>query len=121
MPEASSDPDRFLYRGIHAGHPAYSQALTGVVVPADLHSAVTPEEHNLRWKSGESCYTSWTPYQQVAENFANSQGPGGLLLRVASGAPDIEDLWHWELSPDHWMEGEVLLWGIRIGVEVIHL
>jgi hypothetical protein len=119
MPTDGSE--QFLCRGVHAKHPAYADALAGTIVPGDVGGYVSPEEHNLRYVSTHSPYTSWTRCRAVAENFALSSGPGGLLLRVQSGAPAAEDTWRWEASPDHWMEDEILLKGVRMGAEVIRL
>jgi hypothetical protein len=41
------------------------------------------------------------------------------FMRVPIGSPGPEDTWSWEWSPDQYFEDEVLLRGIRIGIEVI--
>jgi hypothetical protein len=48
MPGLSSSPEGYVYPGVHAQHPGYAAALTGVVVPGDVNGLVTPEQHNLR-------------------------------------------------------------------------
>ena len=48
--------------------------------------------------------------------------PSGFTnVRVPLGAPTPGELWNWEYSPDSWGEGEILLRGIRLGIEVIPL
>ena len=110
-----------MYRGVYAGHPSYPAAITGVIVPGDVSGLVTPEQHNLGDSSAHSSYTSWTHLREVAMNFAVSRGSGGLLLRLPLGAPGNTDGWTWEMSPDVWLEEEVLLRGVRIGAEVTKL
>jgi len=109
----------FLYRGVHAGHPARASALNGVVVPGDINGTVSPMEHNIEDQSELSPYTSWTSNIDVARGFANSAGPGGVLLRVSTGSPGSRDAWSWEYSPDEWGEDEMLLRGVRIDAEVM--
>lgn len=121
MPELSRAPEEFLYRGVHAGHPAHAAAATGVVVPGNVHGKITPEQHNLGDFSADSPFTSWTHDVNVAIGFANSKGAGGLLLSLPAGASSPEDTWTWESSPDRWLEQEVLLRGVRIGAEVKRL
>lgn len=121
MPELSRPPSTYVYRGVHADHPARASALNGVVVPGDVHGTITPEQHNLRDTSGTSPFTSWTHNRNVAIGFAKSRGRGGLLLVLPTGAPSAGDTWSWEASPDAWLEDEVLLRGVRIGAEVIRL
>lgn len=121
MPQSKVPAEGYLYRGIHAGHPSYWAALTGAVVPGDVNGTITPKQHNLRESSALSPYTSWTHLRQIAINFAMSRGAGGLLLRLPLGTPKQDDDWHWEMSPDAWLEDEVLLHGVRIGAEVTRL
>ena len=109
----------FLYRGVHARHPARNSALAGVVIPGNIHGLVTPEQHNTEDVSFASPYTSWTTNIDVARTFAASRGAGGVLLRVVADAPASNDSWSWQHSLDLWGEDEILLRGIRIGVEVI--
>jgi hypothetical protein len=116
-----TDRSEYVFRGIHAGHPAFAAASTGVVVPGEISADVTAEQHNLRDVSASSCYTSWTHDREIAIAFGRSRGPGGLLLRLPIGSPKSGDSWHWESSPDMWMEEEVLLFGVRIGAEVLRL
>lgn len=56
----------YLYRGVHAGHPAMAAALHGLVVPGRLNGAVTAEEHNLGGLVQDSPFTSWTRRFEVA-------------------------------------------------------
>ena len=69
--------------------------------------------------SGASPYTSWSRSENVARDFANSQGQGGALLKVPTGAPKASDKWKWEFSIDEYFEQEVLLKGVRKNVEVL--
>jgi hypothetical protein len=94
-------------------------ALKGIVIPGDVNGSVSAEEHNLGGYSGQSPFTSWTETEEIARSYAKSQGPGGLILRVLVGPPPEKASWSWTLSPDVFCEGEVLLRGIRSGVEVM--
>ena len=109
----------FLYRGVHARHPQIAAARMGVVIPGSLGGFVTPDDHNRGGLERLSPYTSWTHDKRFAERIRDVYGPGGVLLRVSDGAPSAEDSWSWEGSPDRYIEGERLLRGIRIGIEVI--
>jgi len=109
----------FLYRGVHAKHPMKPAALLGIVAPGDPEGQMTPEQHTVEDISEFSPYTSWTRNKDVALSFARSRGAGGVLLRVAEGAPELGEGWHWEYSDDPWGEDEVLLYGIRMGLEVL--
>jgi hypothetical protein len=109
----------FLYRGVHANHPQIAAARMGVVIPGKLDGSVTPEDHNRGGLQHQNPYTSWTDDRKLAERLRNIHGQGGVLLRVRDGAPSAQDTWSWEGSPDEYIEGERLLRGIRIGIEVI--
>lgn len=109
----------YLYRGVHAHHPAIAAARRGEVHPANPHSSATPQEHNHDANPGDSPYSSWTASIEWARFHRDKTGPGGVLLRVPQGAPGPKDNWHWEYSPDEFFEEEVLLHGVRMGVEVI--
>lgn len=109
----------FLFRGVHAHHPMIRFAREGTVRPANPEGLATPEEHNHDDAATESPYTSWTHARVVAEYHRDKTGPGGVLLRIPEGTPEPEERWHWEWSPDDYFEEEVLMHGIRMGVEVI--
>ncbi len=110
LPEA--EPGKYNYRGIHKGHPEWDNALRGKVVPGNVNSKMSPEDHNFGGVSGNSPFTSWTDSPEVARGFA---GKDGVILRVKTGAPKPGDTWTWEYSFDEWMEREILLNGIRSG------
>jgi hypothetical protein len=110
---------RFLYRGVHAAHPALDQARRGVVLPGNSFGDVTPLEHNKGGISEASQFTSWTYEREVAEFHACKFGPGGVVLELLHDTPNPGDLWAWEASPDLFDEQEVLLRGIRTGATVI--
>jgi len=116
---SSAEDQLYLYRGVHAGHPALDAAMEGTVVPGDVNGTVTAAEHNIGGVSAESPYTSWTTNESVARANADKFGPGGVVLRVPAGAPPAGATWSWEWSPDLFGEDEVLLRGIRTGVEVL--
>ncbi len=109
----------YLYRGVHAGHPALSAAKRGEVIPGNVKGKVTPEMHNAGGYSGDSPFTSWSHSPKVAAQHAASRGPGGVVLRAPAGAPPKGAQWSWEWSPDIYGEQEVLMRGIRTGVEVL--
>jgi RHS repeat-associated protein len=109
----------YLYRGVHAGHPAIEAAKQGRVFPGNVNGTVTPEMHNAGYGLVDSPYTSWTRRPDVANNHARANGPGGAVLRVPEGAPPEGATWSWEWSRDRFAEGEILLRGIRNGAEVI--
>src|ERR1700728_2623329 len=109
----------FLYRGVHFGHPARASALNGEVVPGDIFCTVSPEQHNRGGWSATSPYTSWTPNETLAKTYACSLKGHGPLLRVLETEPLSEDKWRWVRSPNHYEEDEVLLYGVRLNVEVV--
>ena len=108
----------FLYRGVHALHPALADARRGIVRPADVESTLSAAEHNRGGFSDRSPYTSWTSDAAVARLHAQRNGPGGVLLAVPFGSAESGEDWRWEYSPDSWLEDEILLHGIRLNVEV---
>lgn len=111
----------YLYRGVHAKHPALHDAQKGVVRPAVPDSEISADEHNRGFVSGISPFTSWTPDIERAVWHSNKSGPGGVLLRVSAGAPAPDDTWSWEYSRDQYFESEVLMRGVRLNVEVIEI
>jgi len=117
-PEVCPD-QKYLYRGVHANHPALDDAKKGIVKPAKPESNISPELHNQGGYSSASPYTSWTHDEKIAKQFANSQGDGGVLLRVPQGKPMPDDNWSWEFSMDEYFEMETLLKGPRSGAEVL--
>ena len=108
----------FLYRGVHAHHPALPDAMRGKIVPGNIHGAVTPEQHNRGNVSDLSPYTSWTTERDVAEYHARRFGPGGVILRLPSVGPEPHVASSWEPSPDIYEEHEILLRGSRTGATV---
>ena len=108
----------FLYRGFHAGHPQQAAAKNGVIVPGNVSSTVSPEEHNRGGWSAGSPFTSWTPDEQLARSYACAEKGHGTLVCVDEADPGPDDTWEWVRSPNNFGEEEVLLKGIRIGVEV---
>ncbi len=106
----------YLYRGVHAGHPAIEAARAGRVVPGNIRGVVTAAEHNLGAVSAHSPFTSWTTDLSVARLYA---GENGVILRVPTGAPPPGATWSWQWSPDIFHEGEVLLRGIREGCTIM--
>lgn len=118
-----SDETIRVYRGLHAGHPAIAAARNGVVIPGDVNGTVTPEEHNFGGVSDRSPYTSWSRSYDEAARFASAHGPGGVLLTCAFTSfeedPPSGANWTWVRSIDFFDEEEILLRGVRIGVEVI--
>jgi hypothetical protein len=89
------------------------------VVPGDILGTVTPEDHNRGGVSARSPYTSWTTERKAAEIHARKFGSEGVLLVLPVGAPQPDDSWSWEWSPDPYGEQEVLLRGVRTGATVI--
>ncbi|MEO8378205.1 MAG: hypothetical protein ABI779_00950, partial [Acidobacteriota bacterium] len=108
-----------IYRGVHARHPALADALEGRVMPADPTSILSPQLHNFGGVSSLSPYTSWTHNFAKAYDFATSEGPGGVVLRLPTGVPPPGATWRWVLSNDAWLESEMLLKGVREGATVI--
>jgi len=109
----------YIYRGVHAKHPALHEARRGVVRPANPESFISADQHNFGFVSVISPYTSWTHDLQRALWHCNKSGPGGVLLRVPSGAPARDETWSWVYSRDRWFEAEVLMQGVRLNVEVV--
>ncbi|GGC87108.1 hypothetical protein GCM10011396_37990 [Undibacterium terreum] len=110
---------KYLYRGVHAKHPALAAAKEGNVVPGKIDGVVTSAAHNEGGHSAESALTSWTREPSIAEFHADKAGIGGVILRVPEGAPSAGASWSWQISEDIWGESEVLMKGIRAGVEVL--
>jgi hypothetical protein len=110
---------RYVYGGVHAKHPMRVAALAGTVVPGDPSGDVSPEEHNVLNESAMSPFTSWTYSETIARRFANSRGPGGVMLRLLIGRPEACDRWSWVRSPDYYNEQEILLRGVRMEAEVM--
>jgi len=108
----------FLYRGVHASHPAIDAAREGSVIPGNVNGTISAAEHNAGGLSSNSPFTSWTTNIDIARGYAKSEGPGGVLLRVPEGAPPPGASWSWHWSPDQYGESEVLLRGTRSGAEV---
>jgi hypothetical protein len=108
----------FVYRGIHAQHPAFGAALEGRAVPGNPLGAVTPELHNDGGHQADSPFTSWTHNYDVARRAALRFGPGGVILRLPVGAPEAGEAWSWVYSPDEFWEDEILLRGVRSGATV---
>ncbi|UXT50568.1 hypothetical protein FY136_14650 [Agrobacterium tumefaciens] len=103
----------YNYRGYHVGHPEIENARRGVIKPGDELSNLSPEEHNAGGFSSVSPYTSWTDAISVARRFADTHGPGGVVVKVPRGAPPPGASWKWEFSFDEYMEREILLKGSR--------
>jgi hypothetical protein len=111
----------YLYRGVHAKHPALQDAQNGVVRAADPSSDISATRHNRGSVSDVSPFTSWTLDMELAIWHSRRNGPGGVLLRVPAGAPTDDDTWNWEYSEDRYFESEVLMRGVRLDVEVIEI
>jgi hypothetical protein len=116
---AGESPTKFVYRGVHANHPAFNDAREGTVTPGNVEGTVSAEEHNAGGVSDRSPFTSWTYRAEIAEFYARRTGQGGLVLRVPIEAPPAGASWSWEWSPDIFGESEILLRGIRREVEVL--
>jgi hypothetical protein len=113
--------DAALYRGAHAGHPAMADARRGICRPGNTLGTVTPQRHNDGGAAVISPYTSWTFDSAIAAIFANSRGPGDVILVSPAGAPPDPAVWHWGsqlASDDDWWENEVSLWGVKAGLGV---
>jgi RHS repeat-associated protein len=113
----------YVYRGVHAGHPKFGDALKGIATPGNPSGFVSAEFHNARGHipsvQAESPYTSWTTSFDLAVKRA---GPGGIVLRAPNGAPPAGATWSWQYSYDDvYFESEVLLRGVRDGLGVLKL
>ena len=76
--------------------------------------------HNMGGYEAQSPFTSWTPKPEIAALHAAKHGPGGVVLRVPTGAPPPGATWRWEYQyHDEYAELEILLKGIRDGADVI--
>jgi len=118
---AASVLEQFLYRGVHAGHPALAQAKQGICVPGNEFGQISAAEHNLGGVSDLSPFTSWTIHLETAERWALLKGPGGVILVASAGAPTEGATWSWEGSPDVYFEREILMRGTRVGLGVRQL
>jgi len=109
---------QYRYRGYHAKHPSLHHARQGLVISGNPNGTVTPEIHNRGGQSENSPFTSWTTNREIARDYAQRNGKGGLVLRVPVQGPKEGDSWSWEYSPDVYGEGEILLRGERSGATV---
>lgn len=118
--EGVNNGEDYRYRGVSANHPMIEDARRGVVSPAIPGAHLTPEDHAEGGLSGQSQYVSWTSNKDLAEYHMNKDGPGGVLLRVPTGAPEPGDTWKWGwVHVNDWSEPEFLQEGTRTGIEVI--
>ncbi len=118
---AATPEPKYLYRGVHANHPAVEEARLGHVYPGDPDGTITPAQHNVGGVSAISPYTSWTRNEEVARTHANDRGAGGVILRLAkTDSPDAATS-SWVESPNelHWEEEELLL-GYTLDAEVVY-
>jgi hypothetical protein len=112
---------QYVFRGVRANHLRINEARQGIAMPVNPNANITAKEHNAGGVPGGSQFTSWTHQIGVARNWAEMDGPGGVLLRTPTGAAPPRATWHWsqEISPDKYSEGEILMEGIRHGLEVL--
>ena len=72
-----------------------------------------------RTLKGQGQYVSWTKNKDIALNYANKDGPGGVLLSVSVGPPGPTDTWRWGWTHiNQCEEPEMLQEGTRTGVAV---
>jgi hypothetical protein len=112
---AAFETARFLYRGVHAQHPALKEAMQGRVAPGNIYGVFSPDQHNRGGVSEMCPYTSWTAERKVAEYHARRFGPGGVILKLPPNDPERREAWSWEQSPDIFEEQEILLRRPRSG------
>jgi RHS repeat-associated protein len=110
------DDDTPIYRGLHAGHYRMSEAEEGIAMPGDPDGHADPDAHNNNFTE-DSRLTSWSTRRAVAEEFADLEGPGGVVLRTTVGAVRDQDL---RILPsrDRAQESELLIEGPFEGAEV---
>lgn len=97
-----------MYRGVSANHPGLSDAQQGRAIPRGGHS--DPVRHNEGGTQSE--FTSWMTDPKVAEGFANTQGPGGVVLKQSVDRKSLIR------SPDVYYERELLRQGPVSGATV---
>lgn len=119
--EKTTPEPKYLYRGVHAEHPAIKEARRGHVYPGEPHGAITPAQHNFGGVSAISPYASWTRDEEVARTHANDRGTGGVILRLLVTDPPADATWSWVESPNElsWEKEELLL-GYRLDAEVVY-
>jgi hypothetical protein len=117
--KSSEVSSEYLYRGVSANHPTIDLARQGIVVPGNVDGVVTEAAHNYGGVAADSPFTSWSRSLDVALDHALKEGPDGVVLVAPVGAPPPGSSWSWALSPDRYFESEVLMRGIRTGLEVI--
>jgi RHS repeat-associated protein len=105
-----------LYRGVHAKHPDFNNALRGTATPSALLPVgyTTPEEHNSSNGGIPSYFTSWTISKSVANFHAYKSYPyaGVVLMKRFKLTETVP-------SPDNYDEFEVLIPGIVTGAKVM--
>lgn len=116
--KTAKDTTKYLYRGVHAGHPAIDAAHAGTVIPGRVNGTVSAAAHNAdALNVAKSPFTSWTSNLSVAETNAMKAGQGGVILRIPYLPNQQKGLW--QASPDIFQESEILMRGIRHGLEVM--
>jgi len=114
------DETIYVYRGVHAKHPAIAAARQGRVYPGNRNGTLTPQEHYNGGQSSVSQFTSWSYDYEVARGFAEDGVRMGIILRLRKSDPGPDDEWQWVDSPGEMSaEREVLLLGSRDDAEVI--
>ncbi len=91
---------RYVYRGLHSGHPEIANGREGRIYPDKFDGEITPAQHNAGGVSGDSPYTSWSFDLAVAERAATDRKGPGIVLRLPFRAPGSKDDWRWVDSPN---------------------
>ncbi|MCF3129503.1 polymorphic toxin-type HINT domain-containing protein [Streptomyces olivochromogenes] len=107
--------DGHLYRGVPKGHLKHADALEGRAVPFGGHSE--PWRH-IGGDTGSEM-TSWTHDVDIATEFADEYGPGGVVMRIPHVDVPNKDVQVHDTDLDgSWFEEEHLLFDVVEAPEI---
>ncbi|MER5301681.1 polymorphic toxin-type HINT domain-containing protein [Streptomyces lasiicapitis] len=107
--------DGYLYRGVSKGHSKHADALEGRAVPFGGHS--DPRRH-VGGDTGSEM-TSWSHDPDIATEFSEENGPGGVVMRIPHANVRNRDTQVHDTELDgSWFEEEHLLHGVVEAPEI---
>ncbi|WP_031487967.1 polymorphic toxin-type HINT domain-containing protein [Streptomyces bicolor] len=107
--------DGYLSRGVPNGHQKHADALEGQAVPFGGHS--DPKRH-VGGDTGSEM-TSWSHDLDIATEFADEYGTGGVVMRVPQGGVPNRDVQVHDTELDgSWFEEEHLLFSVVEAPEI---
>lgn len=98
------------YRGVSPEHPGYADALNGIAMPGNTAAKFTPDQA-IFGQVGPTQFTNWSPFKDVASDFAGSNGV--IMEAPRTGLP-----WSYGKPGPDPGEAAVLLKGRHEGLRV---